>query len=419
MRVVAVGLNHQTAPLALRDRVAVPASQLGGALDALRSFVERGVVLSTCNRFELYTIASSDLQGSEALRGFVTWYHHASREEVEPYLYTYSQEQAVRHLFGVSSGLNSLILGESQILGQVREAYGTASRAKMAGGALARLFHQALRVGKRARKETGISRNALSISRAAVELARRSLGDLASRRVLVIGVGDAGKLAARALVDAGATEVTVTNRTYAGAAELAAELGGRAHPFEELPGLLENADIAVTATGSPSYIVTPEVLGRARVASRGPLFLIDIAVPRDVDPAVNHSPDVHLFDIDDLETVAETNRRHREKEGRKVQAIVDEEVEGFMQWLHSLEVVPTVASLHRRAESIRQQEVSKALKYLPSLSEQDQATLEAFSKALTKKLLHRPITSLKNRRDPYYTQAAHDLFVPDEEGEEC
>ncbi|MBI4202489.1 MAG: glutamyl-tRNA reductase, partial [Chloroflexi bacterium] len=366
--------------------------------------------LSTCNRSEVYTLAPSARAGLRDLKEHLAYYHRIPLEELEPHLYAFSQRGAVRHLFRVASGLDSLILGESQVLGQVRDAYAAATRAGMAGGVLSRLFHQAMRMGKRARRETAIGRSALSVSRAAVELARRHLGDLATKRILVIGVGDAGALAARALADTGARDITVANRTLARAEELAAELDGRAAPLENLPLLLEEADIAVSATGSPGYVLTPELVAQARVSTDRPLFLIDIASPRDVDPGVKTFAGVHLYDIDDLEAVAETNRRARQAEARKVEAIVSQEADAFMAWLRALDVVPTVAAMHQQAEALRARELARALKRLPQFSDTDAATLEAFSRALVKKLLHKPTAALKSQHDDALIQAARDLF---------
>ncbi len=410
MAIVTLGLSHHTAPIELRDKVAIPSAQIPDALHFLRTELGKGVILSTCNRTEVYTLAATAKRGIQALKEAFAAYHNVPLEDLEPHLYTHSQRQAVKHLFRVTSGLDSLILGESQILGQVREAYGAAARAGMTGGTMARLFHQALRVGKRARRDTAIGKNALSVSRAAVELARRALGDLSRQRVLVIGVGDAGATAARALVDAGAADITVTNRTYSRAAELAADLNGRAAPFEELPGLLEGADIVVSATGSPGYIVTPELAAQARITSERPLLLIDIASPRDIDPAVKAFPNLCLYDIDDLEAVAEANRHARLVEAQKVEAIVSQEVDAFMGWMRSQEVVPTVAALHQQAETMRARELARALQRLPHLADAEQSVLDDFSQALVKKLLHKPTTVLKARNDPSLTQAARELF---------
>ena len=276
---------------------------------------------------------------------FISGYFAVSPGELAPYMNYYQQEKAVAHLFRVSAGLDSMILGESQILGQVRNAYGAATRAGTAGGVMAKLFHQALRVGKRARRDTGIGRNALSVSRACVKLAHRALGDLRGRRVMVVGVGEAGKLAARALEENGVGDIVVTNRTLERAQELAEELGGRAVPFDQWVSLLEEVDIVVSCTGSPGYVLTLEIARQAlerrrsaegaRRSPTDPVFLIDIAVPRDIDPRVRQLENAHLYDIDDLETVSEANRRERAREAEKVEAIIGEEVTRFMEWWES------------------------------------------------------------------------------------
>ncbi len=251
MTILAVGLNHRTASLQVRDRMAISSGELDGALSALRDRLGQGVILSTCNRSEVYFVAPAAENGAAALIEYLCAYHGIARQEITPYLYVHEQEAAVRHLFRVASGLDSMILGEAQILGQVRNAFEVASQQGLTEGTLVRLFHQALRAGKRARSETSIGRNALSVSRAGVELARQVLRELRGKRVLVIGLGDAGKLAARALADAGVEEISVANRTYQRALEAAAELGGIAVPLEELDRELEQADIVVTSTGSP------------------------------------------------------------------------------------------------------------------------------------------------------------------------
>ncbi len=417
MKILAIGVNHQTANLALREQLAVGPEEMNEALETMRLRVGNGVILSTCNRSEVYGLMPTVAKGAESLKGFLTAYHRVARRDIEPHLYVYSQRKAVRHLFRVASGLDSLILGEAQILGQVRDAYGAASRAGLAGGTLARLFHHALRVGKRARRETNIGRNALSVSRAAVELARRALGDLSNKRVLVVGLGDAGRLTAQALSDAGVADITVTNRTYQRAVDMANQLGGRVVPMDDLDEMMEETDIVVSATGSPGYVITPEMVARARVSNDRPLFLIDIAVPRDIDPAVKAIPEVHLYDIDDLEIVAEANRRLREQEAQKVEGIVEEEVAQFMEWLSSLEVIPTVAAIRERADTIRAQELTRVLKRLPDLDLEEQRKLAAFSKALVKKLMHQPIASLKETRNPAHTQATRELFDLGREGD--
>ena len=408
MPILVVGVNHRTAPLQVRDRVAVSSGELEGALRALQHHVGNGVILSTCNRTEVYSLVAAVETGTDVVMGYISDYHGVARQEIAPYVYVYDQETAVRHLFRVASGLDSMILGEAQIQGQVRRALSAAGKHGLSNGTLTRLFDQAVRVGRRARKETAIGHNALSVSKAAVELARKALHHLTGKRVLVLGLGDAGKLAIRALVNAGAGDISVANRTYQRAVGSAAELGGLPTPFEELSYALAATDIIVTTTGSPDYILTADMIAGARANVPNPLFIIDIAVPRDVDPAAKGLPGVHLYDIDDLEAVSDTNRRERAREAGKVEAIIAEEVTRFMEWLASLEMVPTVAALQQRAEAIRTRELARLLKRLPGLSEEERKPLEAFSQALVNKLLHGPITSLKgNGRS---AQALRELF---------
>ena len=412
MKVLAIGLNHHTAPLEVREKLAFTKEELHQALLGLHQVHGEGVIISTCNRTEVYTLAGDTAHGQRAVLQFLLETRGLSEEEMSPYLFVLEHLEAVRHLYQVASGLDSMILGEAQVLGQVRDAYGAAVAAGVARGLLSKLFHQALRVGKRARRETAIGRNALSVSYACVELARRTLGEVRGRSVLVVGVGDAGKLVAQALQNSGAGEVLVTNRTYGRAQELAQELGGRALPFEELPQALEQVDVMISSTGSPGYVISREMVQQA-VAARldGLLFLIDIAVPRDIDPAVGELPGVHLYDIDDLDAVSEANRLERWREAQRVEVIVQEEVERFARWWESLEAMPTVVTLRQQAEALRQAEMEKVLRHLPHLTDQERWRIEAMSRALVKKLLHHPTTSLKEVRDPQQQQLAQELFA--------
>ena len=411
MPILLTGLNHRTAPLAVRERLSVPKSHLPGALDTLREHVGGGVILSTCNRTEVYVEVGSLGEGSAALDGFFRAQFGDGIDGLRSHLYTLRQRSGVEHLFRVACSLDSMVIGESQILGQVRDAYSAAAGRKVARGLLGRLFHQALRVGKRARRETGIGRNALSISRACVEMARRTLGELRDRDALVVGVGEASKLAAQALRDAGIRRLTVTNRTREYAEELARDLDGSVAPLEELPGLVEEADIVVSSTGSPDLLVSEALVRRAMLARpERPLFVIDIAVPRDVDPAVGRVPGVHLYDIDQLEMVAEANRQEREAEAVKVEEIVQEEVARFEEWWAAQDVTPTIAAMRLQAEELRETETRRTLQRLPGLSARERSRVEALSKALVKKLLHGPTQLLRERRDRSYTQAARDLF---------
>ena len=416
MKVTVVGVNFRTAPLEARERLAVAGELLGEANQSLAMRTGQAVVLSTCNRTEFYTMVEDPAQAQKAVAELLDESQEGAYAELAPLFYTHQHEDAARHLFRVTCSLDSMILGESEVLGQVREAFGVAVAAGTVANPLSRLFHQALRVGKRARRETEIGRNALSVSYACVELARRALGDLGGLTALVVGTGEAGKLAAKALRSVGVSRLLVTNRTFARAAELAQELGGHAVPFKELEAALREADLAVSSTGMPAYLLTPELMGRAMAGRDGrPLFLLDIAVPRDVDPAVRRVSNVVLADIDDLDAVTEANLQRRESEARRVEAIVTEEVARFLHWWDSLSIVPTIKRLRRQAEALRQREVAKALRRLGRLSPEEQGTVEALSRALVTKLLHQPITTLQVQRHPQHLQALEVLFGLDEE----
>jgi glutamyl-tRNA reductase len=297
----------------------------------------------------------------------------------------------------------------------VRDAYGIASRNGAAGGVLAHVFHSAIRTGKRARTETEIGRNALSISRACVELSRRVLGDLSRSHALIVGVGEASRLAAQALRDAGVATITIANRTPENARDLAAEIGADVASLEELPRLLSEADVVVSSTGAADFVIGREQVAEA-LALRGgaSMLMIDMAVPRDVDPRVRTMEGVHVYSMDDLEAIAEANRREREAEAHKVEVIVDEEVERFGQWWESRGVVPTIASMRHRAEEIRVAEVAKSFSGVSGLSPDHAEKVEAMTKALVKKLLHDPTKALRERKDESFTQTARELFKLDD-----
>ena len=415
MFVFLTGLSYRSAPLAVRETLSIAGDRLPSALATLERHAGRGVILSTCNRTEVYSVVRDEEHGRAAFDGFVKDELGVDPDYLRPHLYTLEEDAAVGHLFRVASSLDSQIIGESEILGQVRDAFGTASRAGMAGGALAHLFHSAIRTGKRARTETAIGRNALSVSRACVELARLALGDLGSKRGLVVGVGEASRLAAQALRDAGLGELTVANRTRAHAEELAESLGGEAASLDELPRLLAAADVVVTSTGAPDFVITREQIESAMAGrAHRPLLVVDIALPRDVEPTAANVPGVQLHTLDDLEAIAEANRREREAEASKVEAIVAQEVERFRSWWDARGVTPTIASIRHQAEAVRAAEVSRTMPKLNGLSPAQAERIDAMTKALVKKLLHGPTKSLRERRDESFTQSARELFGLDD-----
>lgn len=411
VKVLAVGLSYHTAPLEIRGKVSFNKESLEKALAHLRRRLGVGVILSTCNRTEVYTLCRDTSNGSRAVWDFLASFHNITADELYPYLYTLEHEEAVRHLFRVASGADSLVLGESQILGQVRDAFSAATSARTAKGSLSKLFQRAVRVGKRSRRETGIGRNALSVSYACVELARQSLGELRGATALLVGAGEAGKLACQALTKAGISRISIISRTYQRARDLADELGGVALPFNQLEEALSHANIVISATDSSRYVIDTRAMRQAIVSHKGnPLFLMDIAVPRDIDPEVAQIPGVRLFDIDDLKAVSHSNSLEREREAKKVDAIIDEEVFDFLHLWDSLSVESTIAALHRQAEDARQREVAKTLRLIPGLTDEQEQHIEGLSRALVKKLLHRPISVLRQQGNNEDAQAVQRLF---------
>ncbi len=402
------GISHHTAPVEEREALAFSPDELAAALARLRSDLGAGVILSTCNRTELYTTLPSRQETAR----LVSLLLEMKGAKVAPSrFYTLNGLEAVRHLYRVAAGLDSMVVGESQIQGQVREAFSAATDAGCVNGILSRLFHTALAVGKRARRETAIGRWAASVGGAAVALARQVLAGLEGRTVLVISAGATGKLAARALAEAGAGRILVTNRTYARAVEVARSLGGCPVPFSELTQALGQADIVISATGAQRFVLGPEQVAPALSGRQGrPLVIVDIAVPRDVDPAVGELEGVHLYDIDDLQEVA-TPQGASLRELRRAEAIVEEEVARFQEWWQSLDVVPVIAALRQRAEEIRRQELERTLRRLPSLPEEERKRIEAMTAAIVNKLLHPPIARLKDGADiALYREVLADLF---------
>jgi len=408
--VTCLGLNHRTAPVGERERFAFSPQELPPALARLKETLGAAVVLSTCNRTELYVTASDDPRMGALLLEQLAACKGVQADPAKFYLLQH--EAAASHLFQVAAGVDSLVLGESQILGQVRDALSEATGAGTLNGVLSRVFHSALSVGKRARSETNIGRYAVSISSAAVTLARKTLGSLADKTVLIVSAGSTGKLAAKSLARSGAARILVTNRTPERAAELAATVGGSPVPFSRLPQALAEADIVISGTGSESFLLGPELVRPALAGRNGrSLLLIDIAVPRDINPAVRELPGVRLYDIDDIEAVAQANLRGRQREVQRVIAIVEEEVQGFLEWWRSLDLVPVVAALRQRAEEIRHRELQRTLRRLPDLTDEELERIEAMTKAIVKKMLDRPINRLKDGADTgLYIEALQDLF---------
>jgi glutamyl-tRNA reductase len=415
--ILAIGASHKTASLALRERLALPegrAASLVGELVRSGEVLE-AVAISTCNRTEIYVAAADPVEAESLALSALARQAGIRPTELLGNLYSVRGGDAVRHLFGVAAGLDSMIVGEAEIQGQVKRAYELALVEGTTGPVTNRLFRDALSAGKRARSETAIGRSRISVSTVAVELAAQALGELSERNVLVIGAGENGELTARALADRGVRTIFVANRRYDRAIGLAQRFGGEAVRFDELPELLLRADIVVACTASPHQIVGREELAQV-LQERGdrPLLVIDIAVPRDFDPAVRGLPGITLYDMDDLQHAVARNMSGREAEAVKATAIVDQEAERFEQWFGSLEIVPTLAALRRRADEIVATVLRENEERWESLSAEDRRRIELMAKAVAGRLLHEPTLRLKEsegERAYVYVDALRELFA--------
>jgi glutamyl-tRNA reductase len=414
---IVAGLNHRTAPVEVREQLALEADKLREALGDV--FAAGGVselmILATCNRVEVYGVADAPGEARTRVFRHLCQQRGVDPATIEPMLYTRTDRDAVQHAFRVAASLDSMVLGEPQILGQVKDAFATAQSCQTIGPELHQLWTRAFAVAKKVRTQTDVARHAVSVSFAAVELAKKIFGGLEGRAVLLIGAGEMGELAARHLVEQGAFPIYVANRTWSRAQDLARALAGTAVPFGDLTETMASVDIVVTSTGAPEPIITPDAVQRAMHRRRSrPLFFVDIAVPRDVGPGVNDLGNVFCYDIDDLRQVVDANIREREREAQRAEALVRAEVEGFLAGRRDRDVVPTIVSLRERVESIRQAEVAKALARLPDASPETRQTVEALSNAIVNKILHVPITKLRESsrsgHGKSWTAFVHELF---------
>ena len=397
MPIYVYGMNHASAPLDVRERVAFPEEGLDEAVGRLvRSGpVREGLILSTCNRTEIL-VHAGDANTGEALRRFLAGERSVPEEELERHCYLHADRDAVRHVFRVSSSLDSMILGEAQILGQVKEAYAAAVRARALGAVLDALMRRSFAVAKKVRSETGVARHPVSIAHAAAGLARDIFGDLREKAILVVGAGKMARLAAQHLIGGGVRSVVVVNRSFQRGAELAQALGGTAVSFDRLFEQMETADVVIASTAAPHQVVRYDEALRVSRARRGrPLFFIDIAVPRDVDPRVNEIDNVYLYDIDDLQGVVRANVEGRRHEAVLAEAIVERETGAFLAWLGSLEVAPMIVDLRRHLHAIGAGELARFRARIGPLSAQQQRAMEEMTEALVNKLLHGPILALK------------------------
>ncbi|MGH2742936.1 MAG: glutamyl-tRNA reductase [Thermoleophilaceae bacterium] len=410
---LALGASHKTASLELRERIALPTGRAARVLAELTEHesIHEAVALFTCNRTELYLVTADALEAENAALAILSRQAGLRPTKLLGSLYSLRGRETVEHLFAVTGGLDSMIVGEAEIQGQVKRAYEMALVEGVSGPVSNRLFRDALAAGKRVRSETGIARTNVSVPTVAVQLAAQFLGDLSERRVLVIGAGENAELTARALRDRGVETLFVANRRYDRALGLAQRFGGRAVTFDDMPRELEAADIVVTSTGAPHQIVGREELEFVAASRMGrPLVLIDLAVPRDIEPSVRDCPGIALYDMDDLQRAVARNMDAREAEAAEALVLVREEVARFQDWMASLDVVPTISALRRRADEVVEQVLRENESRWESLSTADRERVEVMARAVVSRLLHEPTVRLKDRSSYHYLHTIRELF---------
>lgn len=414
---VAIGLNHRSAPVEIREKMSFHPSQMEEALQELKSYpgLEGVVILSTCNRTEVYAATTDVEVGIRSVKKFLSNHHGIEENILEQYLCVHTLYDAVRHLFRVTSGLDSMVRGETQILGQVNNAYQQANEAQVTNKAVNVLFQTALAVGKRVRTDTLIDQHPVSISYTAVELAKQQFGELQGKGILIIGAGEMSTLTAKHLVAAGASTVLVSNRSYEKAVALAQECSGRAVRFAEMDQFLEEVDIVISATASSHFVILPERMQEIMKKRRGrPILLIDIAVPRDIHPDAGKIPNITLFDIDDLREVVDRHFQEREKAAAEAEKIIEEEMLQFLKWHNSLFVVPTIIALQQKGQQIKDVQLNRALERLGGLTPNQVKIISSMANSIINQLLHGPITNLKEyastTQGHLYTEILQNLF---------
>jgi len=424
MYLVVVGLNHRTAPVEVREKLSFSQDGIGKHLEALTAnkIIRGSIVLSTCNRTEIYSAVLDVDKGLTKIREYLAKCCRMEATELRNYLYTYTLYDVITHLFRVSSGLDSMILGETQILGQVSDAYQLACEHGTTNRVLNTLFQKAVEVGKKVRTDTLIDRNAVSISYAAVELARQIFEDLSGRSIMIIGAGKMSELTAKHLVANGVESVLVSNRSIDRANALAEQFGGSAVHFDELFDHMAETDIVITATAATHCIIEKPDMEKVMERRKGKkIFLIDIAVPRDVDPLVSQVEGVELYDIDDLQNVVDKNLEHRKKEAAKAEKIINDEIAEFWKWINSQFVIPTIAALKKRGEDIRQKEMARAFNRLGNITEREKKIISSMANSIVNQILHDPVMQLKHyaltQQGHLYTEILQNLFNLEVPGE--
>ncbi|WHY76370.1 glutamyl-tRNA reductase [Neobacillus sp. WH10] len=398
MHIVVIGLNYKTAPVEIRERLTFNETELVDAIKNLNSkkSILENIILSTCNRTEIYAVVDQLHTGRYYIKEFLSEWFGMEQTEFSPFLFVYENDGAVEHLFNVTCGLNSMVLGETQILGQVRTSFMLAQQEETTGSVFNHLFKQAITLGKRGHSETDIGANAVSVSYAAVELAKKIFGSLANKHVLIFGAGKMGELAAQNLHGNGVKKVTVINRTFDKAKVLAARFNGEAKTLAELERSLVEADILISSTGAKDFVISKETMARVEKKRRGnPLFMVDIAVPRDLDPRISELENVFLYDIDDLEGIVEANLQERQKAAAKIRLMIEKEIVDFNHWLGMLGVIPVISALREKALAIQSETMVSLERKLPNLSDRDIKVLNKHTKSIINQLLKDPILQAK------------------------
>lgn len=419
--IVLLGINHKTAPIELRECLAFSHEETLAALETFKASpaISEVIVISTCNRVEILLATGNQTKAAEIAKRYLSESKKVPVAKFEHALYTRCGDDAVRHIFRVASSLDSMMVGEPQILGQIKAAYNTAAFKKASGVLLNRLLHRTFFVAKRVRSETGIGDHAVSISYAAIELGKKIFGSLEGKKALLVGAGEMAELAVEHLLRNKSGDIFVANRTFERGVKLAQKFNGQAVRFEEIIDCLQLVDIIISSTGSPDFIITrDQVKGIMRSRRNRPLFFIDIAVPRDIDPAINRLTNSYVYDIDDLQGIIKENIEERNREAIKGERIVDESVIHFRQWYESLAVVPTIVALRNKMDSIAKTEIKKTLQSLSHLSDQDRQAITRMANAMINKILHDPTRLLKSNEShgekPDYLDFTRKLFGLDE-----
>ena len=398
MKILVIGVNHRTASVDIREKLAFNGPKLEDGVFGLRKIpeVKEAAVLSTCNRVELYICASKGSAAADHIKDFLAVFHGLNRQDFEKSLYVHEAETAIRHIFRVSSSLDSMVLGEPQILGQIKDSFDFALNKKTTGVLLNKLMKKAISTAKRVRTETKIAENAVSISFAAVELAKKIFTDLAGKSFMLMGAGEMAELAARHLMNNGVQDVMVVNRTYERGCELAREFNGKPVKFEDFLTELVHTDIIICSTGAPSYVLVKEQMHKVmKERKHKPVFVIDISVPRNIDPEINKLDNVYLYSVDDLQEVVDTNIHGRKIEAEKAEKIIDEEVDKFVRWMSSLDSVPTIVALRQKADEIKTEELEKLKGRITGIDEEKMKAVEYMAAAIINKLIHPPTVALK------------------------